>query len=508
MVFSSPKEGVKDSSARSAEPWKVLVVDDEPIVHSVTELVLRDFAFGGRKVRLYSAYGEGEAQKILEREKDLAVALVDVVMERDNSGLRLIQWIREILKNRAIRLILRTGQPGIAPEKDIISRYEINDYKEKTELTDVKLMTSLTVAIRGYRDLVDLQKNRTGFARILEHAGEFWRSSDEAALMERILGQFGRLFDPEGSSRPPRDCFALFHKDGTPVVRTGLGSYEVHRGTALEELGVPAVSALMERCTRREPVRYERPYLVCSLDTRQTAGLFLVMNSEKEPDKTDNDVLRAFLVHSSLALDYWLLTANKSRSQKNMLIFLSEVIEHHFTENGNHIRRVSEMMYLVSRKIGIDRDRAERWKMASILHDMGKIGIPDRILKKPDKLSPEEFEVMKSHVLIGHKLLSSNKDEFFPDAADIALSHHEKWNGQGYPSGLKGEEIPLPARILTVIDVFDALTHKRVYKEAWPVETAVRYILDRRGEDFDPDLVDSFISIVPDLQWVLDEYPD
>ena len=207
-------------------------------------------------------------------------------------------------------------------------------------------------------------------------------------------------------------------------------------------------------------------------------------------------------------MDYWLLTANKSRSQKNMLIFLSEVIEHHFMENGKHIKRVSEMMYLISTRMGIPRDKAELWKMASILHDMGKIGIPDQILKKPGKLSREEFEIMKTHAEIGYKLLSTNKDEFFPDAADIALYHHEKWNGKGYPNGIAKDAIPLPARILSVIDVFDALTHKRVYKEAWSVEKAVNYIRENRAVEFDPQVVDSFLEIVPELQRMVNEYPD
>jgi HD-GYP domain-containing protein (c-di-GMP phosphodiesterase class II) len=166
------------------------------------------------------------------------------------------------------------------------------------------------------------------------------------------------------------------------------------------------------------------------------------------------------------------------------------------------------MMYLISKKMGVGKEKAERWKMASILHDVGKIGTPDLILKKPGRLTEEEYEVIKGHALIGHKLLCSNTDEFFPDAADIALSHHEKWAGNGYPNSLKGEEIPLPARILSVIDVFDALTHKRVYKDAWPVNKAVEYILEKKEEEFDPEIVDSFLAAVPELQKVIDEYPD
>ena len=508
MVFSKAKKTEGKSLDEKILPWKILVVDDEPIIHSVTELVLRDITFENRPMKLFSAYGETDAQKILENEKDIAVALIDVVMEHDNSGLNLIRWIREVLKNTTIRLILRTGQPGVAPEKEIIHRYEINDYKEKTELTDIKLLTSLTVAIRGYRDLVDIQKNQSGFARILNGAQAFWQNQSESALMTEILTQFSTLFSVTAGQPEVRDCFSVIQNSVNYAIHEGTGDFLSSAGSTLSGIGLAGMKEAMAKCCHRTPYFYEAPYLVCSLDTRQTSGLYLVTKCPVEPDDTDYNILGAFLVNSSLAMDYWLLTASKSRSQRNMLIFLSEVIEHHFMENGNHIRRVSEMMYLVSRKTGIEEEKAERWKMASILHDMGKIGIPDHILKKPGKLTPQEFEIMKSHVLIGHKLLSSNKDEFFPDAADIALSHHEKWNGAGYPYGLTGEDIPLPARILSIIDVFDALTHTRVYKDAWTVRDALDYIQEKKGTDFDPELVDSFIAIVPELQWVLDEYPD
>ena len=508
MVFSKTKKSQVSKFVSKDFPWKILVVDDEPIIHSVTDLVLRDFHFDNRPLKFFSAYSDAEARKILSEEEDIAVAIVDVVMEEDNSGLQLIQWIREELEYREIRLILRTGQPGVAPEKEIIHRYEINDYKEKTELTDVKLLTALTVAIRGYRDLVELKRNQFGFARILDGANELWQNPRESTLLSVILGQFRSLLFNIGDSDDVRDCFAVTFKDDGFLVSAAQGQFSSFQGKLLESTELGFLAESMSQCSHQNPIVFKDPYIVCSLDTRQISGLYLVMKTSVRPDETDNTILGAFLVNSSLAMDYWLLTANKNRSQKNMLIFLSEVIEHHFMENGNHIRRVSEMMYLLSRKIDINEESAESWKMASILHDIGKIGIPDNILKKPGILTEQEFEIMKTHVQIGHKLLSSNKDEFFPDASEIALFHHEKWDGSGYPQGLKGKDIPLPARILSIIDVFDALTHNRIYKEAWSIERALEYIQSQKEISFDPELVNSFVEIVPELQWVLDEYPD
>ncbi len=489
-------EGAHDS-------WKILIVDDETIMHSITELVLREYRFEGRGLKFLSAYSSSEARSLIRENPDIAVALIDIVMEEDNSGLQLIRWIRDELKNGEMRLILRTGQPGMAPERDIIQRYEINDYKEKTELTDVKLITSLTVAIRGYRDIHVLNRNRKGFQQILAGGSEIWASESTKQILSVVSSQFQKIMTGEYNRII----------DESPIIQTGMDKIHIRLGSGelarkLENREDGEFDTLLDRCRKGESIIYESPYLACGLNTRQEKGLYIIARVDGEPDKTDQMILSAFLMNSSLAMDYHILSASKTRSQKNMLYFLSEVIEQHFSETGNHIRRVSEMVYLLSRKMGIHEDLAENWKMASILHDLGKIGVPDHILKKPGRLTGDEMEIMKSHVLIGHRMLSSNEDEYFPDAAAIALSHHECWNGCGYPNGLKGEDIPLPARILSIVDVFDALTHKRIYKDSWELDDALRLIGEKSGIDFDPSLVDLFLENIDEMKGILDEYPD
>ena len=140
------------------ESWKVLVVDDEPQVHTVTKLVLRDLTFKGRKIEFCDAYSAAEAKKVLAENPDVCLALVDVVMEEDDAGLRLVEYIRDIMNNKAVRIILRTGQPGYAPEKEVIIDYDINDYKEKTEMSAQKLITCVIAAIRNYEYIDALNK--------------------------------------------------------------------------------------------------------------------------------------------------------------------------------------------------------------------------------------------------------------------------------------------------------------------------------------------------------------
>lgn len=161
-------------------------------------------------------------------------------------------------------------------------------------------------------------------------------------------------------------------------------------------------------------------------------------------------------------------------------------------DTGNHVRRIEAYTFAVALQMGLSETAAERFGYSSILHDVGKIHVPDHILKKPGKLTPAERAEMQEHTLIGERILSDNA--FFATARQIARSHHENHDGTGYPDELTGQEIPLPARIVHVVDVFDALASARVYKQAWPPEKARDAIIEGRGIQFDPDVVDAFLA--------------
>lgn len=168
--------------------------------------------------------------------------------------------------------------------------------------------------------------------------------------------------------------------------------------------------------------------------------------------------------------------------------------EYRDNETGAHVVRMSQISELIARGAGLDNKACELILYSSPMHDIGKIGIPDRILLKPGKLDAEEWEIMKSHTRIGHEILGDYPSEIIWMAGTIALSHHEKWDGSGYPQGLKGEEISIYARIAAISDVFDALLSRRPYKEPWPLEKAIRLIQDESGKHFDPHLVRIFFE--------------
>ncbi|MFL5884501.1 MAG: CHASE2 domain-containing protein [Thermoleophilaceae bacterium] len=189
-------------------------------------------------------------------------------------------------------------------------------------------------------------------------------------------------------------------------------------------------------------------------------------------------------------------TARLHESQIEIVRRLAEASESRDPETGEHIERISEMCRRLASAAGVADEEAELIGYASTLHDLGKIAIPDRILLKPDKLDPDEWEIMKTHAAIGSSMLSGSHSELVQLAEAIALTHHERWDGTGYPTGLRGDEIPLPGRICAICDVYDALRSKRPYKGAWSLDDTLEEIARCSGTQFDPRLVDVFLEMV------------
>jgi putative two-component system response regulator len=195
---------------------------------------------------------------------------------------------------------------------------------------------------------------------------------------------------------------------------------------------------------------------------------------------------------------------NESRVQ--VVRGLGRAAEFRDNETGLHIIRMSQFSALLAKSLGWSPPDCELMLHASPLHDVGKIGIPDAILLKPGKFEPSEWEIMKTHARVGADILDYGNSDLLLLAREIALNHHEKWDGTGYPNGLVGEAIPQSGRIVAVADVFDALTSPRPYKKAWPVEEAVTFIKDNAGTHFDPEVADKFQKCLPEFVAIRDRY--
>lgn len=193
-------------------------------------------------------------------------------------------------------------------------------------------------------------------------------------------------------------------------------------------------------------------------------------------------------------------TADIRNREEEIALRLVWASESRDEETGAHIRRLGRFSEAIARALGWPPDRVDDIRIAATMHDIGKIGIPDRILLKQAQLSFEEYEIMKAHTKIGANILDSSQVPLLKMARQIALCHHERWDGSGYPRGLKGEEIPESARITTVADIFDALIHKRVYKPPFDEEKALGIMTEESGTTFDPRIFDCFLRILPEIR--------
>jgi len=194
--------------------------------------------------------------------------------------------------------------------------------------------------------------------------------------------------------------------------------------------------------------------------------------------------------------------------EHELVLRLAKAAEYRDPETGGHIQRMARYCRLIATGLGLPADEVDDLFHAAPMHDLGKLGIPDGVLLKPGRLDEAEFRVMKEHAQMGHAILDGSSSRLLQSAAEIALSHHEKWDGGGYPQGLKGADIPLSGRIVAVADVFDALTSVRPYKPAWPLDKAKAFIEDNAGSHFDPDCVRIFLDAWTEVLAIYTQFKD
>lgn len=232
-------------------------------------------------------------------------------------------------------------------------------------------------------------------------------------------------------------------------------------------------------------------------------GVFAVANKRGDIpfDQNDEGILLLLSTLASSSIENATLYQEVQDAQLETIYRLAITAEYRDQQDTRaHLKNISWISYLLAGALGLPKREAELIKNASLLHDIGKVALADNILLKPGKLTKEEFEKMKEHTLFGGKILQGARSKVLQIAYQMSVYHHEKWNGSGYPKGLKGEDIPLVARIVTVADVFDALCQIRVYKQAWKTEEAYQFILEQSGKDFDPRIVAAFKKIYPSLR--------
>lgn len=484
-----------DGGGTRQMPWKILVVDDEPDIRRITALNLRGFEFGGRPLQLFEAGSAAEARDCLRQHADIALSLIDVVMETDDAGLKLVEFIRRELGNTMMRLVIRTGQPGVAPERFVIDHFDIDDYKDKTELTAQRLYTTVRTALKGYRDMETIDLNRRGLSRILAVTPELYNLHRDnleeyfrGVLMQLIgicrLGHSGMIYTIDGM---------VMTVEGEDVsIRAGAGELEDgHANSGRRQ-------EIAEFCSQvvlghKEPTGLRDGSLVVPLAVKNEVFGFVYLEAGQALSQSDKELIQILANQCAAGLDNYRLHHSLEESYDQAIDMLAQVAEYKDTATGTHIHRIQEYTRRLAIDLGATEDEATIYGKASRLHDIGKVGIPDAILRKPGKLTADEYATVKRHAVIGDNIL--RRSPSLAIARLVARHHHERWDGSGYPDGLSGDDIPYVARLVAVVDVFDALVSARPYKGPWQAEKAAAEIRQAIGAMFEPRVGEAFLAL-------------
>jgi response regulator RpfG family c-di-GMP phosphodiesterase len=404
--------------------------------------------------------------------------------------------------------VLRTGQPGQAPEQDVIANYDINDYKDKTELTAQKLYTTLYATLRAFRDVMIIEQQKRGLERVIHASANIFSQQKSSEFASAVLDQLTNLL---GMRRGALYCKVVDHDHLRPehfVVAAANGDYEKYVDhNADEDLPSHIAESLRVAYEKRHNLFKADHYVLYFEDSQKSESLLYVGENWQLTD-LEYRLVELFCTNVSIAFENLHLNQELFDSQLEMVYMLAGAAETRSKETANHVRRVGVIAELLGRLYGMDENACAQLKFAAPLHDIGKIGIPDDILNKPGPHSLEETRVMRTHTALGATMLAGSRRPLMQLASQIAAEHHENWDGSGYPRGLAGEGIAIAGRITALADVFDALGSQRCYKKPWADADIQNYIRAQSGVKFEPKLVELLIENWDEAQRIRAGLPD
>lgn len=514
FLFSEDEPEI--DTTEQAEPYQILIVDDDEEIHTITKMALSDFKLDGRRLEFNSAYSGSEAKKVLRSREDIAMTLLDVVMETDHAGLEVARWIRHDLGNKLIRIVLRTGQPGQAPEEDVIARYDIDDYKEKTELTYRKLVTLMYSCLRAYRDLNAIERNKRGLEKVINASAEVFSAQSMHGLCQGILEQLVALIthsdDAMYCRTAPSSTNALTatKESGSRFeIIGGTGDYESAIGQPVEHDIDWALVEQLQRSNKHVEFRIHHNNYYGLYKTKSERQYLLFIKGVRELSALDQNLLGLFVNNSSIAIDNLHSRDIERAQQRELLYSVGEAIDKHSVEHiSHHVKRSAEMAGQLAIFTGASVDDAEKLKLAASVYDIGKVSVQMELAQRADALTIHDYEDIMQKVIKGHEYLSQTDTEIARLAARIAQDIHERWDGTGFPSRKAGQAINGNARILAITSQYDAIRTERHYRSAQSMEAAADYLVQHSGKFFDPELVGLMLDNLDAIEKIRQRYPD
>jgi response regulator RpfG family c-di-GMP phosphodiesterase len=497
--------------------WKLLIVDDEPEVHAVTKLALGDFVFQDQGLEFLSAYDGEQAKKIMRETPDIAVVLLDVVMETDDAGLKVADYIRNQLANNFVRIILRTGQPGQAPERDVIINYDINDYKSKTELTAQKLFTVVIAALRSYRDINSIDENRQGLEKIISASADLFSILSLENFIEGVMQQLCSLLGGiEGSAYLASSESSLNVKPDVDQDNTlnnlyvfaGKGVYEDNGGDGLLQL---VSGSLLETCQlayKNQTIEYNADALAAYCKGSNKHGSLLVLAGlPRELKDADKRLVEMFTQNVQCAFENVMLTRDIENTQREVIDRVGKAMAHHFGK-GKHIQRMVKICDVLGRNIGLTQTELNTLCLVVPLHDMAKVKTLDGLPLSASSIDRSQLTSLYQQPETKPTILNETNQPLINTAALIARDHYEFWNGGGYPRGKSGEDIHIFCRITALADAYDVLRNPSDTKPEWSRERVVNFVEQQKGLHFDPSLVEVLLANLDEIESIIRSDPD
>ena len=505
-----------------AKEERILVVDDVVVVRELMTDILEDEGY-----TVVTAPNGKRALEMVRESADIVVVFTDIMMP-EMDGIELIHEARKIAPD--LVPIVMTGYATLETARAAVKEGAYDYVLKPFNLSEIKL--AVTNALERRR-LMTENALLNEISELLNISESIASILDEDELLKFVLSAaLSRVGAERGS-------ILKLNKDGKSLrvvesvgIPSDMQNMEVSMEGTISGWVAGNMQPLLVENIKDNPhvatfgFELDTPSFVsvpierrsCSLDKTMVSqtGLPNVLAVMNVTDKrgggvfseSDLKLLNIIANHTAAAMENARLLKDIEEGQREIIFTLGEIVETRSKETGNHVKRVAEYSKVLARKFGLTHPECEVLRLASPLHDVGKVGIPDAILNKPGKLTPEEYQVIQTHAQLGFDMLKVTKGPVLQSAATIALQHHEKFDGTGYPQKLQGNDIHIFGRITGIADVFDALGVKRVYKEAWDLDRILDLFREERGKHFDPHLTDVFFANLDEIIQIRDAFPD
>ena len=485
-MFHLPNANSPLPVAPAGPPWRVLVVDDEPEVHTITRLALRDCEFLNRGLHFITANNAAEAREVFSRDPDVALAFIDVVMETDHAGLDLVTYIRQQLGNAAVRLILRTGQPGAAPEREVIRDFDIDDYMAKTSIPAGKLYTATISSLRAYQriralqtTLQQLERYRDGLEDVIDASANLFETRSLQQLAQGLLQQFGGLLQGSRQSMlvQVREAQAGDAEPGYDLLARAGGAAESPIG--------PEVLSHLGLSLQRQGALHEGDVYVGYFKGLRGRVNLVYVDGLGEGDDLAHRLLNLFSRNIAIAFERLRQEHELLDLQAHTIIALVDALAAPGGSGGPQGHRLAQLSRLLGRGLGLSTQECQALFTVAALQALGP----------PWPGLADEGSDAAVHALL-------------QAAALVAQQRHEHYDGSGRPLGLRGEDIHLHARVVHLAHAFDTQMHVCSNQPAPSQPQAVAWLAAGRGRQFDPQLVDRLLEHLAEAVSILQQHPD